>query len=292
MATRKKTTTRRRSSTATRRNTKTTKANAKKTRRNLLIGGTALVVTGGVSYLGYKALKKLDSKIDSKQFSKTTVQNVIQSKSSDFPLVKGSRGEHVRLLQKALIAIGGDTAAYVIESGGADEKLGDGTASAISSAGYGLPLSKDTYLSIINKAHQSSAQLDQGNAVPNGGQAVQDLWDEWATHVANVKWNHLSEYNQYLDKFPNSTVFNAVDENVVKKYGNNIWGWMDRWAGWYSAPVDMDNLKKKIESISGKSLSGLSGLGVVETKLLQDSSKCVDKGSYFETQNGTLTLLG
>lgn len=62
------------------------------------------------------------------------------SSSPAFPLQKGSRGEEVKALQKALLKKGGAIAAYITTTGGADGIWGSGTDKAVKAAGYKVPM--------------------------------------------------------------------------------------------------------------------------------------------------------
>jgi len=80
------------------------------------------------------------------------------------PLVFGSRGEAVRILQLALMKF--DQAKdFVVNTGGADGILGKGTTAAIESIGYQLPLSQDQVKDILQKSLAANQKSTEPTAI-------------------------------------------------------------------------------------------------------------------------------
>ena len=106
----------------------------------------AIGVIGGLA-LFFSNKKKKSGPIPVNTTAIPTTSPSMQSKG--FPLRLGSRGNLVRELQRALLRLGGRTAQYIIKTGGTDGIFGNGTKSALLSAGYPEVITKELYDKII-----------------------------------------------------------------------------------------------------------------------------------------------
>ena len=79
---------------------------------------------------------------------------IVKSNSSSFPVKRGSKGEVVKMLQNALLAVGGQSAIHIRASsikpdGTPDGIFGGGTEKALRAAGYPITVSESTFSKLI-----------------------------------------------------------------------------------------------------------------------------------------------
>lgn len=84
----------------------------------------------------------------------TQTQVIVNSNSRSFPLKKGTRGEIIKVLQKALLAMGGQAASHIRATsikpdGTADGIFGSGMEKALRAAGFPVIVSESTFSKII-----------------------------------------------------------------------------------------------------------------------------------------------
>ena len=93
-------------------------------------------------------------------------QVIVKNNSGSFPLKKGSKGEVVKVLQNALLVIGGQAASHIQTSsikpdGTPDGVFGNGTEKALRAAGYPVTVPESTFSQLIvtGKAKAGSKAL-------------------------------------------------------------------------------------------------------------------------------------
>lgn len=142
---------------------------------------------------------------------------------SDFPLKKGSKGEKVKLLQKALIAKYGKS---ILPKYGADGGFGSETAAALKKAGLPASIDESTYNVLVQAGQVDGALIGEAlyNATVNR--------DFSAVLTALKKMNSTSDYTAANTVFKNSriegvrqtivnallTTFSAVDQQQQIKF--------------------------------------------------------------------------
>ncbi|NJK83535.1 MAG: hypothetical protein HC912_06635 [Saprospiraceae bacterium] len=101
------------------------------------------------------------------------VQVVVQNTaSSSWPLRRGSKGDLVKILQTALLNMGGDTATHIRSTsmkadGTPDGDFGPGTEKALIAARYPSSVDQPTFNAIVQAGYNASAAARPAASIPN-----------------------------------------------------------------------------------------------------------------------------
>jgi hypothetical protein len=159
--------------------------------------------------------------------------------TSGFPLKKGSKGENVKSLQKALIAKYG---AAILPKYGADGDFGSETTAALKKAGLPATIDESTYYTLVQVVNQSidAAAIAKKLLAGAGNQ-------DFGTTISNLKKmntpedyrqvsNIFSQYflgtvrktlvNGMLDAFPNGDQHQQIQNELLRmglKYDGSKW---------------------------------------------------------------------
>ena len=134
------------------------------TQQYILYGlGTGILLGGG--YLVYNLLKDINASKRSvvQPVVNQEVKQIIQVNKENFPLKNGSKGSLVAMLQKALIALGGQASSHIKSTsikpnGEVDGIFGRGTENALEAAGYAKIVFENDFSKIVGKNAASTAQ--------------------------------------------------------------------------------------------------------------------------------------
>ena len=136
------------------------------TQQYILYGlGTGILLGGG--YLVYNLLQDISASKRSvvQPVVNQEVKQIIQVNKERFPLKNGSKGSLVAMLQKALIALGGQASSHIKSTsmkpnGEVDGVFGRGTENALAAAGYAKIVFENDFSKIVGKNAASTAQGD------------------------------------------------------------------------------------------------------------------------------------
>ncbi|MEM1134238.1 MAG: hypothetical protein AAGI07_00255 [Bacteroidota bacterium] len=115
-----------------------------------IAGGLLLIGTIAAIAFGFKKKSKSGDTIAENTPNLAPKRASNTGTNQSFPLQPGSRGANVRLLQSALLKVGGRAAEFIKNTGGADGIYGNGTRSALLAAGYPTTISKALFQQIIS----------------------------------------------------------------------------------------------------------------------------------------------
>ena len=113
-----------------------------------------------------------------------------QAPVSTVLLRQGDKSEKVRTLQQALIKLGGQSEAAILNSGGADGDYGDGTVRALTAQGFKNPtqITQEGYVAVLQKASAAIKTTSATTANPNN-----ELFNPtWARPVSPLITNFVS----------------------------------------------------------------------------------------------------
>lgn len=174
--------------------------------------------------------------------SYTTVNPASTTKktvTSGFPLKKGSKGENVRSLQKALISKYGVS---ILPKYGADGDFGSETTAALKKAGLPATIDESTYYTLVQGANQNidataiAKKLLEGAGTRNFGTAISSLKKMNTPEDYRQVSNIFSQYflgtvrktlvNGMLDAFPSGDQHQQIQNELLRmglKYNGNKW---------------------------------------------------------------------
>lgn len=263
----------------------TAKKNQAKKRIALIGGGIAgatLLFFGGKYVWGLLNKSKEIPETNPVFISPTQVK-VITSQGG-FPIQKGSKGELVKLVQQAILRMGGSAAGYITSTGGADGKFGSGLEQALNAIGYPVVLQKEDFERLIAKANTSSA---------TGTSAVPSIFDATtlAKEIKDAAWalpRNLNNVIAGLAKIKSVGEYQVVNE-AYKKLGlvskTIVTDLLD-----YAFKSDSETAKQLIRNEFlriGLKTNGttwtLGGLGDTEMPLVQTINPTSIR--YFKTKN-------
>jgi hypothetical protein len=165
--------------------------------------------------------------------ARTTVSN------SGFPLKKGSKGDNVRSLQKALIAKYG---ASILPKYGADGDFGSETVAALKKAGLPASMDESTYYTLVQGSNQAidaaavARKLLEGAGNGDFNTAISNLKKMNTTEDYRQVSAIFSQYflgtvrktlvNGMLDAFPNTDQHQQIQNELLRmglKYNGTKW---------------------------------------------------------------------
>lgn len=149
----------------------------------------------------------------------STSQQALATRSDNFPLKRGSKGERVTQLQQALANMIGKEAMNA--NGGIDGKFGSGTENALKIAGYSSAVSENVFQAIVTKANAVGSTL-------NAKALAQDLYraaqarDLQSVVTLLMQMKNVSDYsvvNEYYKAIPiiSKTIVNDLLNYVFSK---------------------------------------------------------------------------
>lgn len=162
----------------------TMKALKGKKGKTILIGGSTLLLGGGLVYFLTKGKKTPKDIILPPTLS--TGESVSSLPNGSFPLQLGSKSVLTAKIQQALKNMGGNAAKIIIGSsvspnGGVDGILGPGTQKALQVAGYTLPITERIYKEILTKS--GTTEVSNASNTPSAGSFSSERLDKLALKI-------------------------------------------------------------------------------------------------------------
>lgn len=203
-------------------------------RRNkyILYGLGAGVLLGG-GYLLYNYLQDLATMKRSKRSLEPEIptpalpdntQAIVRSNSNSFPLKRRSKGEVVKMLQNALLAIGGQAAAHIQASsikpdGTPDGIFGSGTEKALKAAGYPVTVSESTFSKLIAsgraKVASNISSLQSNREIANELIKAANERNVFATLTGLQKIKDVDGYSSVSSHFKNIRILGIRVTSLV-----------------------------------------------------------------------------
>ena len=187
------------------------------TQQYILYGlGTGILLGGG--YLVYNLLQDINASKRStvQPVVNQEVKQIIQVNKENFPLKNGSKGNLVAMLQKALIALGGQAASHIRSTsmkpnGEVDGVFGRGTENALEAAGYAKIVFESDFSKIVGKNAAGSAQTSVSVASSTNYKAVAD------EILAAANRRNLFAVLAGLQKIQNVSQYSSVSAYFINK---------------------------------------------------------------------------
>lgn len=154
----------------------------------------------------------------------TNTQVIVKNNSTSFPLKKGSKGEVVKVLQNALLAIGGQVATHIEASsikpdGTPDGVFGGGTEKALRAAGYPVTVSASAFSKLIArgraKAGSTVSSIQDDRATANELIKAANDRNVFATLAGLQKIKDVGQYSSVSSYFRNIRVLGVRVTSLV-----------------------------------------------------------------------------
>ena len=151
-------------------------------------------------------------------------QVIVQNNSGSFPLRKGSRGEVVKLLQNALLAIGGQAAMHIQTTsikpdGTPDGVFGGGTEKALRAAGYPVVVAEGTFSKLIAsgraKAGSNRSSIQNDREIANELIKAANDRNAFAVLAGLQKIKDIRGYSSVSSRFKNIRILGVRVTSLV-----------------------------------------------------------------------------